>query len=257
MLAGALFGALGGFLGDALGLRETLGIANLPVAMAWSALGGAAAGGVGARLWIAMADVVLLLLWWSVALTPAIEGPARRWVREDALPSGPVDAIVVLSSSVQADSSIDASGTERLLSAVDLLDTGVSHRLVTTRVVSRSRGRSVTSDTDQRRFVGMARRPVDWIVVGPVASTHDEALAAAGVLLPLGLGRVVVVTSPMHTRRACATFARAGFQVVCRAARERQHATRDPRTSGDRVAAFGAYLYEQMAMLLYTSRGWL
>jgi len=66
-----------------------------------------------------------------------------------------------------------------------------------------------------------------------------------------------VVTSPMHTRRACATFAKAGFQVTCVAAFEHDTPASRPHSPGERLAAWRAYLHERLGMVKYGWQGWV
>ena len=79
----------------------------------------------------------------------------------------------------------------------------------------------------------------------------------ARLLLPAGARSIALVTSPMHTRRACATFERAGFRVHCVSSGEGLAVTRHPVTSLDRLAAFREYVYERLGMVEYRAKGWL
>jgi uncharacterized SAM-binding protein YcdF (DUF218 family) len=115
----------------------------------------------------------------------------------------------------------------------------------------------ISSDVDQRRLISLASVAGAWIVVDSVHTTRDEAVRSAARLLPEGARSIIVVTSPMHTRRACATFEAVGFRVVCRASRERDFATNPPVGNRDRLAALRAFGYEQLGMIKYRARGWL
>ena len=94
-------------------------------------------------------------------------------------------------------------------------------------------------------------------VVAPVHSTRDEALRTAALARRAGWRTVAVVTSPLHTRRACATFERVGLAVVCVPSEERSFALRHLRSPGDRLEAFGYWLYETLGWLEYRRRGWV
>jgi hypothetical protein len=61
----------------------------------------------------------------------------------------------------------------------------------------------------------------------------------------------------MHTRRACSTFERVGFQVTCRAARTHHRVTWHPKVARDRLEAFRDYVYELLGIAEYRARGWL
>ena len=69
--------------------------------------------------------------------------------------------------------------------------------------------------------------------------------------------RIVVVTAPIHSRRACATFERAGLTVACRPAEERKFAVESLPSPGDRILAFREWLYERVAWAVYRWRGWV
>ena len=79
----------------------------------------------------------------------------------------------------------------------------------------------------------------------------------AALLLPQGRRSVVVVTAPMHTRRACAVFEAVGFAVACHETLEHEHVTARPVTARDRLATFRDFFYEQLAMAKYRWMGWL
>jgi uncharacterized SAM-binding protein YcdF (DUF218 family) len=89
-----------------------------------------------------------------------------------------------------------------------------------------------------------------------VHSTRDEALAFAALARTHGWRRVVAVTSPSHTRRACGALEAVGLTVECRPAAARVYdLTRLDRPSNRRLA-FADVLYEAAATLLYRSRQW-
>src|SRR5262245_27359867 len=58
------------------------------------------------------------------------------------------------------------------------------------------------------------------VMKGESRDTHEEALAVARILPTLSVDRVVLVTSPVHMRRAVATFRAAGVDVIPAPVRE-------------------------------------
>ena len=256
LLSDAFAGLAGGQLLVSLGIPMLLKADAASLFLIAGGLAGALAWTPRRRAWLVGIDAVLLIAWLVAAFTPFIESPVARWVRDDAVVP-PAGAVVVLSSSVQPDTSLDAAGADRLLAGLALLRSGAGARLVTTRVVVARRGTSIGSEIDQRRIASLLPAPIPWLELGIVGSTRDEAVAAARALLPLGLRDVVVVTTPLHTRRACAAFEREGFRVSCHAARERAYAIRGLRPGSDRLAAFRDYLYERVATLHYRMKGWI
>jgi uncharacterized SAM-binding protein YcdF (DUF218 family) len=240
-----------------LGAVDILGLHSLGYLFTAVGVIGVGLGVFGLAGVLVAADAVLIAVYLVLAFTPVIDGPAERWVRDDPKPSQPLDAVVVLSGWVKPDSALEAVAVERLLTGLELVKAGLAPRLVTTRVVSTDGGIRVVSDDDQRRFVRLVGLESAWTEVDSVGNTHDEATRSAALLFPVGGKRIAVVTSPMHTRRACAVFEGVGFEVHCVAAREMVAVTRHPATPGDRLAAFRDYLYERLGMVKYRAKGWV
>jgi len=195
----------------------------------------------------------------AIALTPLSSYLARHWLRRDPVPSGSVDAVIALSAGLNADTTMSGEALDHLITALELVRAGQSRVLVTTTadVVFQRSGR-VRSDEDQSRILGLFPGATEWLRTPVTTSTHDEAVESEDLLLPQGLTHVVVVTSPMHSRRACATFERAGFSVVCVPARLRGlGALPIPPTPRERLAIFGQLVYEWSAMAEYSIRGWV
>ncbi|MDB4877511.1 MAG: hypothetical protein JWM41_3957 [Gemmatimonadetes bacterium] len=240
-----------------LGFLDVLGLSTSQGMVVLCAIIAVGIGFLGAGAWLVGVDLVLFAVYLVIALTPAMSGPAARWVRDDPASSAPADAVIVLSGGLTPDSSLGTSGTERLLSGLELVRAGVAPRIVTTRVTQRLGGRQISSDPGQRRLIGLAGMDSAWSMVDSVHSTRDEAMQVARLLRPAAGRSIVVVTSAMHTRRACAVFEGVGFHVRCVAARGLQNTTRRPISPDDRLEAFREYLYEHLGMLKYRWKGWI
>jgi uncharacterized SAM-binding protein YcdF (DUF218 family) len=206
---------------------------------------------------IAYASLVAAVALATVTLTPIIDGPVSSWIRHDTLPPSPLDAVVVLSSSVNRDGVLDVSGTERLLSGLAVWRRNHARLLITTRVEDRGGGRTVTSDADQRALIQLGGDISAWRIAHPAHTTHDEALRTAEMLAPASSRSIAVVTSPLHTRRACATFEALGFHVVCIPSDERRYAVHALSGSAERFDAFFDWLYEQLGIIKYRTKGWV
>jgi uncharacterized SAM-binding protein YcdF (DUF218 family) len=208
-------------------------------------------------VWAAAGTLLLLVA--VGALTPAIRRPANFFVRADA--PGPVDAVAVLASELNYDALVSPDALDRLLSGIALAratagEQGSGVPLVLT-IVTRGRDPVLTSATDQRRIVDLTAGGVDVHWTAPVQSTRDEARAVAAIARAEGWTRIAVVTSPIHTRRACRTFERVGVSVRCVPAEARDFAARAMRTSSDRLRATQLTLYEFAGTVYYKLRGWI
>jgi uncharacterized SAM-binding protein YcdF (DUF218 family) len=206
---------------------------------------------------VAIATVVGAATIAVLALTPLVDGLAKSWIRHDSLPNTPLDAVVVLSSSVNRDGVLDPSGVERLLSGLTVWRRNHARFLITTRVEDRGSDHVITSDADQRALIQLGGDTAVWRIAAPAHTTHDEAMRTSEMLAPATARTIAVVTSPLHTRRACATFEALGFRVVCVPSDERTYAVNTLPGPADRVRAFFDWLYEQLAVIKYKSHGWI
>lgn len=181
----------------------------------------------------------------GVALfSPAMRGPVEAWVRADSI--RPVDAVAVFGGYTSAD---------RLLTAIDMVRSGSAHLLLSTRA-----GVSGVDTTgrDQSALMEATDVIAAWRNVGEAGNTHEEAVHVAEYARKNRLGSLAVVTSPLHTRRACAAVERAfGAPVICVPAVERFPVTRLAGDHVNRLIALEQYAYERLAWLHYRRRGWV
>ncbi|MBA3891946.1 MAG: YdcF family protein, partial [Gemmatimonadaceae bacterium] len=197
-----------------------------------------------------------------IAYTPLIEGPVQGLVRRDApLPGSPApDAVIALGSDITSDSLLTGQSLDRVLTAATLVKDGVAPRLVLTRNLGRYGRRRIPSTPDQQRVAALVGIDASQVqVVDSVFSTRDEAVRAWALLAPQGVRRVVVVTSPAHSGRACRTFQRVGFAVVCTpsVSRDVPFTRATARGSAARLAAFRLWLYERLAFQYYHLKSWI
>lgn len=203
---------------------------------------------------LAMLAMTVLL----VSLSDATLVIASHWTHETRMPEEGIGAVVVLSGGVNPDTTISTDALDRLLTGLELVDRGLAPVLVTTTVHEIFPTGAVNSEIDQTRFVTSRLPRILWLRAAAGQSTRDEATAVAALLLPNGLRRIALVTSPMHTRRACAVFEAVGFSVICTPARMRDPSgiplAPSPR---NRLALFGEWVYELAAMGDYAAHGWV
>ena len=255
-LAGGSLGAGIIALSDELGL---LGIAGIPK---WAAecvglvLGlFLAPTALGALLWLALGALTTTLF--VVMFTPFTHAFVGRYVRADVPTASPVDAVVVLSGGITPDGRITGQALDRLLTAMALVKQRGATELALSVVSLPAGDGSATSEGDQRALVALALPGMTPRFVHNVHSTYDEALAFAALANTHSWRRVAVVTSPMHSARACATVEKAGLSVECRPANGRDYSLRARRSAESRRLIFADVLYEWSATALYRARGWL
>jgi uncharacterized SAM-binding protein YcdF (DUF218 family) len=251
---GAVAGMLAGFFLHQLGLGGVLGDVSLQTIIVMAAALGALLAFLGRVNVVLVAAAVLFGIFVLIADTPIMRPAAEAWVRADSVPPR-ADAIVVLSSSVNSAGMLNAQSVGRLLSGLELFQRGVAPALVTTEISTRFGSVTRTSTADRERLVTLGGARQGWTFVTDVHTTRDEATQ---VRARVGAGKsLVVVTAPLHTRRACATFEGVGFRVACVPSRELEYDAWHPRTSADRLDSFRQYVYERLGMVKYRARGWI
>jgi len=208
--------------------------------------------------WVPMATVVALTVILVIAAyTPVIASGARSLVRNDPLPAS-ADAIMVLSAGTNDDGTISPQAVDRLLSGLDLYNRAIAPVLMVSREAYIVGGHVVTSRGDQERIISLSPDAMSHVVVAGIThSTRDEAMRARDIFRARGWKRIVLVTSPFHTRRACATFERAGVVVTCRASVSRDMAVGDLYAPDDRLRVFQVWLYETIGSIRYRQLGWI
>lgn len=251
---GALVGALAFVVAERLGLVAAMGIERLLDLdegwLFWLAAGAAAAVSLTrARVLVPATAGAVCTLYALVAFTPLFTPLVAGWAVH--VEPRAADAIVVLSSDVTREGRLSSNGVTRLLAGLELARAGHASLLVRTELPpthpdDRADARRIAVGTD-----------VEIVRVGPVASTRDEAVAVAALARARGLHRVIVVTQPMHERRAAATFRAVGLDVVACSSPERGYSLPSLPTSRDRRLAFHDYVTERAAWTLYSLRGWV
>jgi uncharacterized SAM-binding protein YcdF (DUF218 family) len=238
-----------------LGVQQLLRTPDLAL-YAPAALVGAILGASRLRplLWLAAAIVALLCL--AIAYTPLAPTLAKPMVRRDRIPPR-VDAIAVLSSGFTADGMMTSETLDRLLTGLALAKRGVANTLLVSREQRAFDGRSVSDSADQETILSLAKPSAQVIFVDSVFTTRTEALRMKAIARARGWSTVAVVTSPMHTRRACATFEAVGFKVVCVPAAVRESGLYEGSNAQDRLRPFRSWLYETFAGDSYRRRGWI
>jgi uncharacterized SAM-binding protein YcdF (DUF218 family) len=200
-------------------------------------------------LWIGI-GIVAIGLW-----SPIVPALARPFVRNDPVDLGQVDAVFVFSNTVNSHGLVAGEGVDRLLTGIAVRARRPDLPLIVSTVRSTERQRGISSVADQRALIALspASGPTEWI--DSVYSTRDEAMKLSRRAFLARWKRVAAITSPMHTRRACATVEGLGLQVTCIAAPWRP-AGWPPRTASDRLRVMQRLTYESLAWVQYRLSGW-
>lgn len=207
-------------------------------------------------LWLTTA--IAIVGFCVIAMTPFVTSllPTGSLVRRDRLPAAPaqLDAVVVLSAGITPDALLSPEAADRLLTGLALMRDSIAPVLV---VTEPHRSKYVTAADDQARLRALVARPFPMLKVDSVRTTHDEAVNAWRLLSPRRATRIAVVTSPLHTRRACSTFEQVGFTVTCVPAVSRVYSVYGADTGPERLILFREWIYERAALIEYRMRGWL
>ena len=258
-VAGAILGTLCAVAAHVLGVQQLLRRPDLILYIP-AALLGAALGVTRLRplLWIAAGIVALLCV--VVAYTPLVSAAARPLIRSDSIPAR-VDAIAVLSMGITPDGMMRGETLDRLLSGLVLARRGLAGvMLVSMERASNGTpvaGTPISDSADLHNVTALAGAATSTIFVDSVTTTRTEALRMKAIARANGWKTLAVVTSPLHTRRACATFEAVGFKVVCVPAAVRGSGLSPGSNAEDRLRAFRSWLYETFATNSYRRRGWI
>jgi uncharacterized SAM-binding protein YcdF (DUF218 family) len=205
-------------------------------------------------LWIAATPLALVAL--AVAYTPLVAEIGKPMIRRDVLPLR-VDAIAVLGRGLTPDGAMRSETLDRLLTGLQLARNGVAPVMFVSRETKEFSGVPRSDSADQQALLGLVSVPAQVIFADSVVTTRVEALRMASLAKARGISTIAVVTSPLHTRRACGTFEAVGFKVICVPAAVRDSGVSPGSNAEDRLRSFRSWLYELFATASYKSHGWI
>ena len=236
-----------------IGLLDAFGV-NRPLAIPASIVVGLLLGTWTLR-WM---YVVLAVLMTAAAIgiwSPLVPMLAAPFVRSETPNLANVDAVFVFSGSITSRGLVSGEAIDRLLTGIALRAKRPELPLIVSVQRSPERPQRLSSMPDQQALIGLvpASGGVEWI--DSVASTRDEAVRLTRRAFQARWKRVALVTSPMHTRRACATVEALGLDVTCVMAPWRE-AGWPPRTTSDRMLLMKRVVYESLAWAQYRITGW-
>jgi uncharacterized SAM-binding protein YcdF (DUF218 family) len=256
----ALWGAALGVLLWVAGLQLGIGAApglSVPPMVALAAIAGGILGLTRARWLLRATGAVLAAGLLAVAYLIPVPEMARAWARVDGPlrpdQGSPLPAAVVLSAAVRSDGTPGDRAQLRLLRAYELLGAGAARRLVITRVAPPVPS-TLAAVRGQMAHLGLSA-PVEE--VGPARNTHDEALAVAALARRRGWKAILLVSDPIHLRRAAAVFAAAGLTPLCAPSQPYGYDLISPASPASRWSLFREWLREYGGYQVYRWRGWI
>jgi len=254
-LTGAILGTLCAVAMYLLGVQQLLRRPDLSLFLALTIVG-ALLGMSRLRPLLWVAGGILTVLCLAVAYTPLAAHSSAPFIRRDSIPSR-VDAIAVLSIGGTPDGLMRSETLDRVLTGIALSRGGLSQNMMISRETRAFGGKNVSDSADLAAITGMAAPQASVEFVDSIRTTRTEALRMLRIARPRGWSTVAVVTSPLHSRRACATFEAVGFRVVCVPADARDSGLPKGSIGADRLRAFQSWLYETFASSSYRRRGWI
>lgn len=252
---GAILGALCAIVAHVLGVQQLLRRPDLALYIPAACLG-AILGVTRLRplLWIGAGILTLLCI--IIGYTPLITKLSAPLIRRDPIPAH-VDAIAVLAMGFTPDGLMRSETLDRYLSGLALARENLPAPMMVSRERRSFDGRAVSDSSDQEGIASLAADGIRTTFVDSVLTTRTEALRMKTVAQKNNWQTVAVVTSPLHTRRACATFEAVGFRVVCVPAAVRNSGLHPASSAQQRLHSFQAWLYEIFATDTYRRRGWI
>lgn len=254
LLTGCALGLLAGLVVKELDLT---GLVSFYVDGALLATVGLVLGGVlfvtPLRPVVPLATVALVAFWLLVAWTPLTYWMSQDLPRRE--PLEPADAVYVLGSGLQDDGELSTLAMSRLLHGLEVLGEGWAPRLILPELPAPHRSyREAACDVMMSLGLGQ-----EVLTVGPVRDTHDEAVQVAALANELDLGRIILVTSPSHSRRASAAFEAAGVRVLSSPSQQTlfDYENLESARGDQSLQAFGFLAHEYVGLYYYRLRGWI
>jgi uncharacterized SAM-binding protein YcdF (DUF218 family) len=199
---------------------------------------------------LAFLTACLALLWCLVAFSPLSSWLSHGLTRSELVE--PADAVFVSLSSLRPGAHRSAELRNRLIYGVDLVARGRAPSLV---LAESTENQGLALAREMMESAGL--KPEQLVVVGRAENTREEALAVGKLTRERGFKLILLVTSPIHSRRASAALENEGATIVSTPSEETRFDLETLDTWGDRLAAFGSVLHERLGIWMYTRRGWI
>jgi uncharacterized SAM-binding protein YcdF (DUF218 family) len=195
------------------------------------------------------AALLLALLWCLVAFSPLSRWLSHGLTRFEV--AEPADAVFVSSSGLRPGGQRLAEARSRFFYGVDLVVRNKTRRLILTESVD------IPGTAIVRQLLESAGVVPELLVAGRAETTHEEAVAVGRLVKERGFKLILLVTSPIHSRRASAALEREGVTVVSSPSPETRFDLERLPTSSARLTAFGSVIHERLGFWVYARRGWV
>lgn len=250
VIKGAAVGALAGFIVRDLDLPALVSYEHSrePLVFAAAALGGVLAV-TRLRPLLMGTTAALALLWCVVAITPLSAWLSHGLTRNEAVE--PADAVFVSLSSVRPGAQGPAEVRNRLFHGLALLARGKAPLLLL------CESAEVHGVSVAREMMEAAGVTTELVVLPRAENTREEAKAVATLARTRSFKLILLVTSPIHSRRASAALEKQGVTVVSSPSTETRFDLATLDTWNDRLAAFGSVMHERLGLWVYARRGWI
>jgi uncharacterized SAM-binding protein YcdF (DUF218 family) len=249
--------ATGGFVGFAVNDLELLRIVSywgqmVPYVTLFAAVGAVFWRVKPLRCLLAAGALALGGLWLLVAFSPICSWLAHDLPRRDSVEKAA--AVYVLGSSMQRDGELTTAAMSRLLHGLELLGQDLAPRLILPEL---SPPVPATYAREARAIMSHLGLQQDVLSVGPTQNTRDEAVAVGALFEQRGWEKLLLVTSPSHSRRASAAFEREGLIVISSPSVETDFDLERLEKPDDRIRAFSSLMHERLGLWYYARRGWI
>lgn len=195
---------------------------------------------------------VLLLAAATFAYTPVPNWLARLLVVEAPLESA--QAIVVLGGGTAPDNSAGDSSLRRVVHALRLYRRGLAPLVVLSGGDASRKGRLGEAQAMAAVAVELGF-PADVLVLETESMrTAEHAAYLAELLRRRGIRRILLVTTPVHSRRSVLVFQRRGFEVLPAPTDGGQHLA---ESALGRLFLTHQVAYEAAALAFYRLKGWI
>jgi uncharacterized SAM-binding protein YcdF (DUF218 family) len=246
VLTAAFLGAISVILNPDLSLLWLLVIAALCVALSFAP--------VTRRVLAVISSVVAVTL--LICLFTPILRPLEASLDVTELPTR-ADVIVALGGGMRCGAGdLESASLARVVKAVELWRAGYAPTITLSDTQGIWTGcpslEDIARDTVQRLTPGTSPR---LEVLPDVRNTRDEAEAVARLARTRGWNRILIVTSPSHSRRARDTFRQLKLNAFVVASSEPRFDT-ELRLPFDRLLALPALAREVAGLVKYSLFGW-